>query len=141
MKRTTYWWEKTLEYYISEKEFISKMYKELIQLNSKQTPKQSNLKKWNIAICNNTDGSKCCAKWNKSNRGRQTPDDLTYTWNLKNNTQTKWKEHRYREQMGGCQMGGIEVGKIGEEDWEVKTSSDKTNKPQEHFILQKDNDQ
>jgi len=43
--------------------------------------------------------------------------------------------------MGGCQRGGMEVGKIGEEDWDVQASSDKTNKPQEYFILQKENDQ
>ena len=71
-------------------------------------------KKWNLAICDNTDGSRgYYTKWSKSDKERQIPHDSTYMWNLKNkrNEQTKQKQaHRYREQTGGCQMGGLLVG-------------------------------
>ena len=42
------------------------------------------------------------AKWNKSDRKRQIPYDLTYMWNLKQQQQQS-QAYRYREQMGGCQ--------------------------------------
>jgi len=35
---------------------------------------------------------------------------------LKKKHKQNERRHRYREQMGGCQRGGMEVGKIGEED-------------------------
>ena len=68
-------------------------------------------KKLNLAICNNTDESgQYYAKWNKSDRERQIPYNLTDTWNLKTNkTDT--------EQTGGCQReGGWGLGKLGEGD-------------------------
>ena len=44
-------------------------------------------KKWNNAICSNMDGPRDYhTKWNKSDRGRQIPYDITYTWNLKYDT-------------------------------------------------------
>ena len=42
---------------------------------------------WNFAICNNMDGlGGYYAKWNKSDRKRQLLYDITYMWNLKNQT-------------------------------------------------------
>ena len=39
------------------------------------------------AICSNMDGSReHHIKWSKSNRGRQILYDITYMWNLRNNT-------------------------------------------------------
>ena len=47
----------------------------------------SHKKEWNIAICSNMDGSReYHTKWSKSNRGRQILYDITYMWNLRNNT-------------------------------------------------------
>ena len=44
----------------------------------------SNKKERNLAICENMDGPRgYYAKWNKSDRERQIPYDLTYMWNLK----------------------------------------------------------
>ena len=67
-------------------------------------------KKWNPAIYNNMDRPWWCyAKWNKSDEGRQIPDNHINMWNLKNKTnkQTKQKQaHRFREQTGGYQRGG-----------------------------------
>ena len=41
----------------------------------------------NNAICSNLDGPRGCdTKWNKSERERQTPYDITYMWNLKYDT-------------------------------------------------------
>ena len=41
-------------------------------------------KEWDLAICNSIDGPRGhYAKWNKSDRERQTPHDFTYIWNLK----------------------------------------------------------
>ena len=43
----------------------------------------SHKKKWNLAICNNMDGSqRYYAKWNKSDRERQISYGLCYMWNL-----------------------------------------------------------
>ena len=42
-------------------------------------------KEWNITICNQMDGPKrCYAKWNKSDRERQMPEDFTYMCDLEN---------------------------------------------------------
>ena len=42
------------------------------------------IKKWNLAIWDNMDGPRgCCAKWNKSDRERQTLCGFIYNWNLK----------------------------------------------------------
>ena len=80
-------------------------------------------KKWNLNICDNTDGSTCYyAKWNKSGRERQIPYDFTYMWNLKNkiNEQTKQKQtHTYWEQTECCQMRGG-FGGMCEKDIEIK---------------------
>ena len=44
-------------------------------------------KEWNNAICSNMDGHRDYpTKWSKSDRERQIPYDITYMWNLKNNT-------------------------------------------------------
>ena len=51
----------------------------------------SHQKEWNLAICNDVDGTR--AKWYKSVRERQIPYDFTYMWNLRNKTD----EHRGRE--------------------------------------------
>ena len=44
-------------------------------------------KEWNFAIPNNMDGlGGYYAKWNKLDRNRQIPYDVTYMWNPKNTT-------------------------------------------------------
>ena len=44
-------------------------------------------KEWNIAICSNMDGAReYHTKWSKSDRERQVLYDITYMWNLKNNS-------------------------------------------------------
>ena len=69
----------------------------------------SNIKKeWNNAICRNMDTTRDShTKWSKSERERQIPHDITYTWNLNMaqiNLSVKQKQtHRYREQTCGCQ--------------------------------------
>ena len=47
----------------------------------------SHKKEWNLAIWDNMDGPReYYAKWNKSDRERQTPNDFTYMWNVKSKT-------------------------------------------------------
>ena len=47
----------------------------------------SHKKAWNNAICNNMDGPRNYhTKWSKSDRERPILYDITYMWNLKNNT-------------------------------------------------------
>ena len=44
-------------------------------------------KEWHIAICSNMDGPRDYhTEWNKIDRERQISHDITYMWNLKNNT-------------------------------------------------------
>ena len=44
-------------------------------------------KEWNNAISSNMDGPRDYhTKWNESERGRQTPYDIAYMWNLKYDT-------------------------------------------------------
>ena len=44
-------------------------------------------KEWNNAICSNMDANRDYhSKWSKSERERQIPCDITYTWNLKYDT-------------------------------------------------------
>ena len=44
-------------------------------------------KEWNLAICDNTDGTRVYyIKWNKSGRERQIYD-FTYMWNIRNKTE------------------------------------------------------
>ena len=44
-------------------------------------------KEWNDAICSNVDGPRdYYTKWSKSDRERQIPYDITYMWNIKNDT-------------------------------------------------------
>ena len=44
-------------------------------------------KEWNNAICGNMNGPRDDhTKWSKSGRERQILYAITYTWNLKNNT-------------------------------------------------------
>ena len=47
----------------------------------------SAIKKWNNAICINMDATRYyCTKWSKSERERQIPHNITYMWNLKDDT-------------------------------------------------------
>ena len=46
----------------------------------------SHKKEWNNAIYSNMDATRDYRKWSKSERQRQIPYDITYMWNLKNNT-------------------------------------------------------
>ena len=47
----------------------------------------SHKKKQNNAICSNMDVTRDYhTKWSKSERERQIPHDITYTWNLKYDT-------------------------------------------------------
>ena len=49
-------------------------------------------KRWILAICDNMNGPwEYYAKWNKSDKERQRPDDFTHIWNIKNK-QTKINE-------------------------------------------------
>ena len=44
----------------------------------------SDKNEWNNVICNYRDGPRDFqTKWSKSERERQIPPDVTYTWNLK----------------------------------------------------------
>ena len=44
-------------------------------------------KEQNNSICSNMDGPRDChSEWSKSDWGRQIPYDITYIWNLKNDT-------------------------------------------------------
>ena len=53
-----------------------------------------NQKEWNLAICNNMDGTRVYyTKWNKLARERQISYDFTHMWNLRNTTD----ERRGRE--------------------------------------------
>ena len=41
-------------------------------------------KEWNNVICSNMDATRDYhAKWSKSEREKQIPNDITYMWNLK----------------------------------------------------------
>ena len=56
-----------------------------------KTTQQS--KKWNLAICKDVGGTGgYYAKWNKSIREKQLPDDLTHMWNLRNKTEEHGEE-------------------------------------------------
>ena len=74
----------------------------------------SHKKEWNNAICSNIDGPRDYhTKWSKSGRERQTSHDITYMWNLKNETNLFTKQkltHRHRKQMYGYQRGRGGVG-------------------------------
>ena len=61
-------------------------------------------------------------KLNYSDREKQKPHRLIYTWNL---NKMKHQAHRYREQIGGCQRQ--RVGKMDEGGWKVQTSNYKIN--------------
>ena len=59
----------------------------------------SHEKEQNLAICDNMDGPRgYYAKWNKSDRERQTPYDFTYMWNLRTqNKQTNKQKAPYTD--------------------------------------------
>ena len=61
-------------------------------------------KKWNNAIFSNMNGPRdYYTKWNKSERERQIPHDITYMWNLKYDKNAKQKQiHGYGTQICGC---------------------------------------
>ena len=69
--------------------------------------------KWNNAICNNMDGTRDYhTKWSKSDREIQISYDITYTWNVKHDTNEPIYEMETDSQTrGGCQGGG-EVGEF-----------------------------
>ena len=47
----------------------------------------SHKKEWNNAICRNMDGTRDYhTKWSKPDRERQISYDITYMWNLENDT-------------------------------------------------------
>ena len=47
----------------------------------------SHKQEWNNSICSNMDGPRDYhTKWSKSGRERQISHDITYMWNLKNDT-------------------------------------------------------
>ena len=53
-------------------------------------------KKWNNAICCNTDASRdYYTKWSKSERERQISHEITHMWNLKYDT----NEHIYETEL------------------------------------------
>ena len=55
----------------------------------------SHQKEWNNAICSNMDGPRDYhTKQSKSERERHIPHDITYTWNLKYDT----NEHIYERE-------------------------------------------
>ena len=55
-------------------------------------------KKWNLAICNNTDRSReYNTKRNKPVRERQLPYDLTCVWNLRNKTKKEKSKKRWKK--------------------------------------------
>ena len=58
-------------------------------------------KKWNNAIFSNMDGTRdYYTKWNKSERERQIPHDITYMWNRKYDKNAKEKQiHGYGTQI------------------------------------------
>lgn len=48
-------------------------------------------------------------KWNKSDRERQVPYDISYTWNLKTKTNEQISNKRIdssTQRTGGCHRGG-----------------------------------
>ena len=52
----------------------------------------------NPAICNSMDGQwGYYARWNKSDRERQTPYDLTYIWNLKKKNTWNLKREKNKQ--------------------------------------------
>ena len=65
---------------------------------------------WKNAICSNMDGTRDShIKWNKSERERQIPYDISYMWNLKHGTNEPVKQkqtNRHREQICGCGVWG-----------------------------------
>ena len=73
----------------------------------------------NAAVCSNVNGPRDYrSKWSKSDRERQIPYDITYTWNLKYDTNdlfTKQKQaHRHRKPTRGYQKGkGVGRDKLG----------------------------
>ena len=73
----------------------------------------SAIKKWgNPIICNNIGGPwRHYAKWNKSDREWQILYDLTYMWNLKNNT--KIRNTKLIERDETCDHQGRRVGRWG----------------------------
>ena len=70
----------------------------------------SAIKEWDLAICNNMDGPRGYhAEWNKSDRERRTPPDLTEARNLKHETNEEANKQnptcKYRELMGATGEG------------------------------------
>ena len=70
----------------------------------------STRKKNEIDICSNMDGPRDCqTEWNKSDRERETSNNIAYKWNLKKNDTselTKQKQtHKHIKQAYGYQRG------------------------------------
>ena len=74
-------------------------------------------KELNNAICSNMNGTRGShTKWNKSERERQIPYDITYTCNLIygiNESFHRKETHGHGEQICGCQWGGGGSGMDG----------------------------
>ena len=72
------------------------------------------IKKWNNAMCNNTDGLRYYqTQWSKLEREREIPYDIIYMWNLKYGTNElqNWNrptdtKNRLLLTSRGCQEGG-----------------------------------
>ena len=88
-------------------------------------------KKWNNAIFSNMDGSRDYhSKWQKAERERQIPYDITYVWNLKYDTneliyETKTTS-KHRKQTYSYQRGKGAGDKLGVWDQHIHTATHKT---------------
>ena len=75
-------------------------------------------KEWNVAICSDMDGPRDYqTKWNKSERVIQIPYDITYIWNLKNDTNKLICKTEIDSQIQKANIRlpkGIEGGRSGE---------------------------
>ena len=62
----------------------------------------SDQKEWNLAICNNVDGTgECYAKWNKSYRERKISYVFTFMWILRNLTEDHGRGEGKKKWEGG----------------------------------------
>ena len=67
----------------------------------------SHEKEWNDAICRYMNGLKDYqTKWKKPERERKIPDDISYVWNLKYDTNQHIYERKTDSQTCGCRSQG-----------------------------------
>ena len=102
---------------------ISNEYNEILASMKVKKPFRLKVKEWNLAICNNMDEHRrYYAEWNKSDRERQIPYNLTYMWNLENKTNEQTNHNRKRltdtenKWVVARREGYVGLGEIGEED-------------------------